>query len=214
MAAETDQNPQRPGNGNAFGLPTRTITITGEHSARLVACTLRASRIERTATNAYMGRPSVRDTARRAMERLNHAFNTFEAELQQVEKELENSGRTAQGPKGQNQADQRQNARANGQQRRGQADRKRDTNQGRPDGDSITASSAAKAQTADKPAAAPKPAQGAKATITQQEARPAEKAAQQSAQAVSAVVEATSPAIAPDPTPQATSVVPEALHSL
>lgn len=74
-------------------LPQRTITITGEHSARMVQNTVRVSRIEQRAIQIAMAPPAIRDAGRRAMDRFAQATSQFEAELAQIEKEMEASGR-------------------------------------------------------------------------------------------------------------------------
>ncbi len=76
-------------------LPQRTITITGEYSARMVQNTVRVSRIEQRAIQIAMAPPAIRDAGRRAMDRFAQATSQFESELAQIEKELEASGRNS-----------------------------------------------------------------------------------------------------------------------
>lgn len=74
-------------------LPTRTITITGESSARMVQNTVRISRLEQRSIQIAMATPAVRDAGRRAMDRLQAALSALESELTQVEKEIEATNR-------------------------------------------------------------------------------------------------------------------------
>jgi hypothetical protein len=85
-----------PNQTNHFNLnlPTRNITITGESSARMVQNALRVSRLEQRSIQIAMAAPAIRDAGRRAMERLQTAQKAFEAELAQVEKEIEATSRS------------------------------------------------------------------------------------------------------------------------
>ena len=74
-------------------LPQRTITITGEYSARMCQNTVRVSRIEQRAIQIAMAPPAIRDAGRRAMDRFAQATAQFESELAQIERELEASSR-------------------------------------------------------------------------------------------------------------------------
>lgn len=117
-------------------LPQRTITITGEYSARMCQNTVRVSRIEQRAIQIAMAPPAIRDAGRRAMDRFAQATAQFESELAQIERELEASSRGG-------------NRRRNGAQARGNEQRQ---NQGR---DNAAASASTPAKAAAKPTAKP-----------------------------------------------------------
>lgn len=117
-------------------LPQRTITITGEYSARMCQNTVRVSRIEQRAIQIAMAPPAIRDAGRRAMDRFAQATAQFESELAQIERDLEASSRGG-------------NRRRNGAQARNNDQRQ---NQGR---DNNGASGAPTAKAAAKPAAKP-----------------------------------------------------------
>lgn len=85
--------PAQPNQFN-LNLPTRTITITGESSARMVQNTVRISRLEQRSIQLAMATPAIRDAGRRAMDRLHAAQNAFELELANVEKEIEATNRS------------------------------------------------------------------------------------------------------------------------
>lgn len=121
---------EKPNQPN-INLPQRTITITGEHSARMCQNTVRVSRIEQRAIQIAMAPPAIRDSGRRAMERFAQAINHFEAELTQIERDIEASSRGGNGGK----------RRRNGEQQRGNDQRQ---NQGR-DNNPGTGAPAAKA---------------------------------------------------------------------
>lgn len=76
-------------------LPSRTITITGESSARMVQNTVRISRLEQRSIQIAMATPAIRDAGRRAMDRLQAALSALESELTQVEKEIEATNRNS-----------------------------------------------------------------------------------------------------------------------
>ncbi|HBO2935029.1 TPA: hypothetical protein L4R50_000023 [Pseudomonas aeruginosa] len=145
---------EKPNQPN-INLPQRTITITGEHSARMCQNTVRVSRIEQRAIQIAMAPAAIRDSGRRAMERFAQAINHFEAELSQIERDIEASSRGGNGGK----------RRRNGEQQRGSEQRQ---NQGR---DNNAAAGAASAKATAKPSA--KPAAPAKGATEADQAKPA-----------------------------------------
>lgn len=115
-------------------LPTRTITITGESSARMVQNTVRISRLEQRSIQIAMATPAVRDAGRRAMDRLQAALSALESELTQVEKEIEATNR-------------------NGNQRRtARVQRPTLSRNNQPSGDAANSKAGAQASTGNKPA--------------------------------------------------------------
>ncbi|HCF1756980.1 MULTISPECIES: hypothetical protein [Pseudomonas] len=86
--------------------PTKEVRITGERSATLVGMAIQASRVDTTILQMKMaGSPETRRRANEAADRFERALNAFDAEMREVNKDLNlnrngggQSARSAQQP--------------------------------------------------------------------------------------------------------------------
>ncbi|MFW5300944.1 hypothetical protein ACOAMY_16625 [Pseudomonas aeruginosa] len=106
--------------------PTKEVRITGERSATLVGMAIQASRVDTTILQMKMaGSPETRRRANEAADRFERALNAFDAEMREVNKDLNlnrngggQSARSAQQPGRSKQAPKPvlQNAKKGGEQ--------------------------------------------------------------------------------------------------
>ncbi|MEQ1053996.1 hypothetical protein [Pseudomonas aeruginosa] len=111
---------------NAALNPTKEVRITGERSATLVGMAIQASRVDTTILQMKMaGSPETRRRANEAADRFERALNAFDAEMREVNKDLNlnrnggvQSARSAQQPGRSKQAPKPvlQNAKKGGEQ--------------------------------------------------------------------------------------------------
>ncbi|HBO7965236.1 TPA: hypothetical protein L5C46_003701 [Pseudomonas aeruginosa] len=132
--------------------PTKEVRITGERSATLVGMAIQASRVDTTILQMKMaGSPETRRRANEAADRFERALNAFDAEMREVNKDLNlnrngggQSARSAQQPGRSKQAPKpvlqkaknggEQQAQAQGTAKATQPGQKKQSNSAKPQG--------------------------------------------------------------------------------